>query len=252
MRTGTKQRTGDGTSFAPTAKETQTYSLNTCDLGPFSHAFRNTVDSNNAIDPCVSSLHDFGSPSHVARRVVPVHIFTVKGVLRRGPSTNLDKKILERLKTKFNAATAVIRKPIRVRTSFFSLAKGLVFGRLFAISAFAVCGRQSFESQTSTRPCVAGFQFANVGVNYDAAFARTEPMGHGIAPFASCITEYSQASENLAGQVLESSVSEKRNKNNAIFIASHLIKANSFNYLARAALVLQSLVRPVSILPQVT
>jgi len=199
-------------------------------------------------------LHRRHSPFAIIRRVVAIIVTTFNRMFTGRTVAHISQEILKRIEPLFAnlySTASVIGKLSRfgiVATSLDVLPRIML--RRSVLSVRDIRFRCSLFMPTTARFCVAVGKVWACDDRNSPTRTFTEPLRVFALDASPCVTQNSQTPERLSGQIQKKWMSGKRNKFNAIFIVSHLVKDHSFNLLARAASVLKSLVRPVSILPR--
>lgn len=220
-------------------------------IRPIGNAQCDVIGGYKMVSSLVSSLLLLRRPSYVATFIVSIYVYAIKGMFRCWSTPYFGEKIFKRLKPKLNSPIPIvfINGIIGVIATSFGVDISRKLYRFIPIGGFAMrCPRflPLVLRPASTRFGFATFQGVRGGRNTVSTFTLAIPVRRAFMNFMKA--QNGQIVKNLSGQIDEIGTGWFRLKNDVIFVVRHLIKANSFNCLARAASTLQSLVRPVLIL----
>lgn len=130
----------------------------------------------------IASLFYTSSPTNIARLIMTVVVDAIERVPATWLAADLSEKLVERLKTKFNAAAAVvgILFAVRIIAASFRTQKGSVLGRFYASSLFAVFvidrGGKLAQIAAAGKD-VAFAKIARTDLFKHAAIALAKPVG---------------------------------------------------------------------------
>lgn len=196
----------------------------------------------------VMSLFSTISPFAVRRFVMAVYVNALNRVCGRGLFAHILKEQSEVVPSFTNlystSAVVLIRALMRVITAVSNVQPSMVQRVFFREAVRRVICSRGFAAVTSAAR-TATIDQSGRGNFLDITAVTLDPPS--TAAGVTCVTENDQPTETATFQVLEVRMTWFWNKFNRILIEGHLIKANSFNYLARAASCLNHAVRPVSL-----
>lgn len=230
-------------------------SVYACFFRPIKAGHGFTLRGYQNIRAFVIGLLGWGRPSDVSDFVMTIYVFAFNRMFGRWFSPDFRKKFLERIETKFDAASAVmfITFIVRLRATFFRRFIGYQFCGSRISARFAVCRRcfrNSVFAITTARLRIFATQTTTWNGDSIAAFADTQPLS--ILPFVgSRELNNEQSPKGQPEKILNARIFQIA-RNWFSIDSSHDVKANSFNVLIRLARDVQNLWRAVSILPQNT
>lgn len=191
-------------------------------------------------------------PAAVVGAIIAVTVNAVNRVLFRRRLPHVSDKVLDRFDpalADLNTFCAVVRAG--AITALNHAAPDTINVSEFTVGAMAMCPAmtdEDFNAQASATLCFATTQLRGDCFRDIATGAFTPPFGYAPS-VATRETKNGQAAKNAACKIFSASGRWIRKNFNAIFGVRHLIKANSFNYLARAVGCLRTL-RPALIIAQ--
>lgn len=218
---------------------------------PFRGGLTDAINCEKSVISFIATLLCWCGPVNIAHLIVSVIIFAIQRVSGRWAFTNFGVKLLERIKAKFNAASAISW----IAFGVFICATGFgrpIYGILCSVRSAvrSVTFGRTLTPIASARLNFPAFQMSPPDCLDSVTLTFTPPRRAAVAQFTR-VTSNKESPETTASKINKSRITRDGFKNNAIFVVGHL--ANSFlvQNVARAASTLQSLVRPVLILAQV-
>jgi hypothetical protein len=172
----------NGTFIAPSAMDTPVNLVvfNSLRFLPFGNGFSDAKSGNNLILSFVSALFGWRSPSQITFFVMTVYINSVKAMRWTWFSSDFRKKFFERMETKFNTPSAIVREfmIVGIIAATFSGIVGDKFRTLLSVCLFAVrkiCFSRFFSIVATTgASCFAPKALAVDSFNGSAS-ATTQP-----------------------------------------------------------------------------
>lgn len=207
---------------------------------PHSDALCLILEGQVSIIPLIISLLYLCGPITIIWFVIAIIITSLQGILNTRPFAHVCEKVFEPVPALTNANSALsiifILFAIRLFTTF-SHVKPNIINRSFTTSMGGIQISDTINFQTSATTGVSIFQPIRFDVHDIAAYAQAI-IGIMAVPQAA-ISKYGEIGKGLIRQVSTFRISIR-----------HRIKTHPFNFVIRAAAVLNSPLRSVVILPQ--
>lgn len=199
----------DGAGNAPTQLEASGHPSRFLESDfnrPLRLCFRDTVIGKQTVVAFILALNFIRCPADVARFVVSVHVDSVERMLRGWFSSKFCKELLVRLKSKFDASTAVTVVGVisGIVTSPFRRIEGPVFRHGVVSRTFAVLCEmltRSLAVVASARQCMSAFQVATRNSFDRSTIAPNEPID--LLTVSTVNAQNENSTEMLTDQILE-------------------------------------------------